>query len=65
MFATPAKRKADELPGPSNKKQKDDAPAERTPYAKTQYYQVLWCVPFHSFVALLMREQASTSNEET
>ncbi|KAF8606322.1 hypothetical protein BDV93DRAFT_521145 [Ceratobasidium sp. AG-I] len=45
MFATPAKRKADEIPGPSNKKQKEDAPAERTPYAKSQYYQVLWRAP--------------------
>lgn len=55
MFVTPAKRKADDGPGPSNKRPKDDAPAERTPYAKAQYYQVLWWVlVFLIFVAPLM-----------
>ncbi|KAB5592863.1 DNA repair and recombination protein RAD54B [Ceratobasidium theobromae] len=45
MFVTPAKRKGDDLGESSNKKVKDESPSGATPYAKIQYYQVLWRAP--------------------
>lgn len=44
MFVTPAKRKGDDLGESSNKKVKDESSSGATPYAKIQYYQVLWYV---------------------
>ncbi|KAG9122857.1 helicase [Ceratobasidium sp. 392] len=45
MFATPAKRKGEDVAESSSKRPKEETPGERTPYAKKRYYQVLWRTP--------------------
>ncbi|KAG8743010.1 helicase [Ceratobasidium sp. 414] len=60
MFITPAKRKAEHAAESASKRPKEEAPGEKTPYAKKSYYQVLWQV-----VSFTIRRNPQTKKHKT